>query len=94
MRFGIPQVVTSDQSREFNNVLDRSLATNLGITRRLTTPYHPQANVLDERFNQTLQNMLVKFVQSKKSSWSSFLDTCVFAYNTSRHESHASLHLS
>ena len=46
-----------------------------------------QANGLDERWNQTLQNMLVKFVQSKKSTWSSFLDTCTFAYNTSRHES-------
>ena len=31
--------------------------------------------------------MLVKFVNSKKQKWSSFLDTCVFAYNTSRHES-------
>ena len=46
-----------------------------------------QANGLDERWNQTLQNMLVKFIHSKKSAWSSFLDTCVFAYNTSRHES-------
>ena len=31
--------------------------------------------------------MLVKFVHSKKSAWHSFLDTCAFAYNTSRHES-------
>ena len=46
-----------------------------------------QANGLDERWNQTLQNMLVKFVHCKKSAWGSFLDTCVFAYNTSRHES-------
>ena len=87
MHFGIPQVVIFYQDREFNNVLDRSLATNVGITRRLTTPYHPQANGFDERFNQTLQNMLAKFVQSKKSSWSSVLDTFVFAYNTSQHES-------
>lgn len=40
-----------------------------------------------ERFNQTLQAMLVKFVSSKKRQWSSFLDTCVYAYNTSRQES-------
>ena len=31
--------------------------------------------------------MLVKFIQSKESAWNSFLDTCVFAYNTSRFES-------
>ena len=49
--------------------------------------YSVQANGLDKCFNQTLQMMLVKFVHSKKQKWSSFLDTCVFAYNTSQHES-------
>ena len=87
MRMGIPQVIISDQGHEFSNALDSSLAALLSFTRRLTTPYHPQANGLDERFNQTLQNMLVKFVHSKRCAWSSFLDTCVFAYNTSRQES-------
>ena len=42
---------------------------------------------MDERWNQTLQSMLVKFVDEKKHLWDSYLDTCVFAYNTSRHES-------
>ena len=40
-----------------------------------------------ERFNQTIQNMLVKFVNEKKELWEDYLDTCVFAYNTSKHES-------
>ena len=31
--------------------------------------------------------MLAKFVKDKKDTWSKFLDTCVFAYNTSRHTS-------
>ena len=31
--------------------------------------------------------MLAKFVHSRQASWASYLDTCVFAYNTSRHES-------
>ena len=42
MRMGIPQVVVSDQGREFNNALNDELAKTLGISRRLTTPYHPQ----------------------------------------------------
>ena len=46
-----------------------------------------QANGLDERFNRTLQKMLVKYVASKNESWEDYLDTCVFAYNTSKHES-------
>ena len=40
-----------------------------------------------ERFNQTLQGMLVKFIDKKKESWEDYLDTCIYAYNTSKHKS-------
>ena len=46
-----------------------------------------QANGLDERFNQTLQGMLRKYVQENKENWDTYLDTSTFAYNTSRHKS-------
>ena len=42
---------------------------------------------MDEHFNQTLQSMLVKFVQNKKEDWDLFIDTSIFAYITSHHES-------
>eukprot|EP00731_Ephydatia_muelleri_P029866 Em0021g389a len=89
MRMGLPRVLLSDNGSEFCNALNDQLSEMLGIKRRLTTPYHPQVNGLDERFNQTLQNMLVKYVSSKKDMWSHYLDTCAFAYmyNTSRHDS-------
>ena len=87
MRMGIPKLVTSDQGSEFNNKLNAELMKKLNIKHILTTAYHPQANGLDERFNQTLQGMLVKFIEEKKDSWEEYLNTCVFAYNTARHES-------
>ena len=31
--------------------------------------------------------MLVKYVEEKKYAWADFLDTCIFAYNTSQQES-------
>ena len=31
--------------------------------------------------------MLVKFINSKKESWEDYLDTCVYAYNSAKHES-------
>ena len=34
--------------------------------------------------------MLVKFTHDRKDEWDLFLETCVFTYNTSKHES--SLH--
>ena len=87
MRMGVPRVVLSDQGTEFNNSLNDNLAKLLGIERRLSTPYYPQTNGLDERFNQTLQGMLVKLVHEKKEKWSDVLDGCVFAYNTSVQDS-------
>ena len=46
-----------------------------------------QANGLDERFNQMLIGMLVKFTNEKEENLDEFLDTCVHVYNTSQHES-------
>ena len=31
--------------------------------------------------------MLIKYVDQKKECWEEFLDTCVFAYNTAKHDS-------
>ena len=46
-----------------------------------------QSNGLDERFNQTLQRMLVKAITGQKELWDEFVDSAVFAYNTFYHES-------
>ena len=43
-------------------------------------------NLYDMRFNQRIQCMLSKYVKRKKN-WDDFIDTCIFAYNTSHHES-------
>lgn len=42
---------------------------------------------MTERFNQTLQNMLIKLVADKKEKWDEFIDSCIYAYNTVEHES-------
>ena len=41
----MPRVVTSDQGKEFNNLLNKEFMHLLGIKHKLTTAYHPQ--VLD-----------------------------------------------
>ena len=57
------------------------------IDHRLTTAYHPQANGLDERFNQTLVNTISKFVGSDHATWDEKLDEIVYSYNTAVQES-------
>lgn len=80
---GIPAVITTDQGREFRNKVNSELTSAFGIDHRLTTAYHPQANGLDERFNQTLINSLSKFAQTSRNSWDENLDAVVYAYNSS-----------
>ncbi|KAL5517688.1 hypothetical protein EMCRGX_G003286 [Ephydatia muelleri] len=87
MKMGLPAVITTDQGSEFKNQLNDEMMKILNIKHHLITAYHPQSNGLVERFNQSLQNMLRKYMQEKKEKWDDYLDTCTFAYNTSRHES-------
>lgn len=84
---GIPQVLTSDQGSEFNNHMNAELMRVMGIEHRLTTAYHPQANGLDERFNQTLKNAIAKYSQECRDEWDAKLMEIVYAYNTSVQES-------
>lgn len=84
--FGIPRVITTDQGREFKNTLNTELTTALGIQHRLTTAYHPQANGLDERWNQTFKNTIVKFIDGKSEEWDKFLPEICYSYNTAVQE--------
>jgi len=59
---------------------------NFGIKHRLTTTYHPQAIGLDERFNQTLSNTIVKFAREERCSWDEKLPEIVYSYNTAVQE--------
>ena len=79
---GIPAVITTDQGREFHNELNKVLMGTFGIEHRLTTPYHPQANGLDERLNQTLMNAVAKYAREDRDAWDEKLPEIVYGYNT------------
>ena len=79
---GLPSVLTTDQGKEFNNKMNKQLMVVFNINHRLTTAYHPQANGLDERFNQTLSNSLAKFVQDNCDCWDEKLRAVIYAYNS------------
>ena len=56
-----------------------------GYWKCRTTPYHPQADGLTERFNRTLEGMLRCFIEENLSEWDEYLDPLAFAYNTAVH---------
>jgi cleavage and polyadenylation specificity factor subunit 1 len=53
--FGCLQTITTDQRRQFESQLFRSLAIMCGIQLSRTTAHHPAANGLVERFHRTLK---------------------------------------
>ena len=86
-RFGPPVVLHSDQGRNFESVLMHEICDAMGITKTRTTAYHPQGDGQTERQNRTLQKMLSSFVSSRQDDWDLWVDSVVYAYNTSLHES-------
>lgn len=53
----------------------------------MTSAYHPQSNGLDERFNQTLQRQLLKFVENEQRDWDLYIDSILFSYRISCQDS-------
>ena len=58
IRYGVPEILHTDQGGNFESILIKELCQILGITKTRTTPYHPQSDGMIERFNRTLLNML------------------------------------
>ena len=59
LRFGMPLVIHSDQGREFENGLMKSLCTLLGCTTTRTAPYHPESDGMIERFKRHMPDDVV-----------------------------------
>ena len=91
LRFGMPLVMHSDQCREFENGLMKSLCTLLGFTKTRTAPYHPESDGMIKRFNCTCLMMLSMFVNDRRDNWHELLPFVMHAYRTSVHESHFDL---
>ena len=87
LRFGMPLVIHSDQGREFENGLMKSLCALLGCTKTRTAPYHPESDGMIERFNWTCLMMLSMFVNDRRDNWHELLPFIMHAYRTSVHES-------
>ena len=49
------------------------------VEHRISSPYHPQTNGLDERMNQTLIHALMKLSKSNKE-WDHYIDAALYAY--------------
>ena len=85
-RFGLPDVLHSDQGRNFESTVLRQTLQAFGVAKSRTTAYHPQGDGMAERLNRSLLQMLRAFVE-KQGDWERYLPLVLYAYRTSVHSS-------
>ena len=56
VHYGLPKRIHTDQGRNFESTLIKEMCAVLGLEKSHTTPYHPMANGMTEKFNQTLDS--------------------------------------
>lgn len=63
-RYGIPEVLHSDQSENFESKLLKELHTRLGIPRSRSAPYNSQCNGQVERMNRNIAERLAMEIEA------------------------------
>ena len=56
--YGIPNILHSDQGRNFESTILLETLNAFGVTKSHTTAYHPSGDGLVERLNRSLLQML------------------------------------
>ncbi|GFT73745.1 pro-Pol polyprotein [Trichonephila clavipes] len=80
-RFGVPGKIVTDQGRQFESQLFRSLAAICGAKVAHATSYHPQYNGKVERLHRTLKGAIKAHNNIK---WTETLPTILLGLRTAR----------
>lgn len=86
-RFGVPLQIHSDLGSNFTSKLFSDMCDLLQLHHTRSTPQHPQANGIVERFNRTLGAMLTMYCEENQRNWDEFLPQVMMAYRSSTHAS-------
>ena len=82
--FGMPQILHSDQGRNFESTIMQKILNAFGIAKSHTTAYHPEGDGMVERFNRTLLQMFWTYLKDR-ADLEALLPLLLFAYRTAVH---------
>ena len=86
-KFGIPSIVHTDRGQTFLSNIIKQLNKILSIKHTTTTSYRPQSNATCERLNKTIISRIRSLHPKEKTRWNLHVDSLIFAYNCTVHES-------
>ena len=70
--YGLPDILHSDQGRNFESSILCQTLEAFGIKKTRTTAYHPQGDGMVERFNRSLLQLLRAYVE-RQTEWEQYL---------------------
>ena len=86
-QFGVPNVLISDNSLQFDSRAFRKYCSNLGIKNKYSTPAYPQGNEQAEAINKVIVNGLKKRLDDAKGRWVEELPHVLWTYKTTPRKS-------
>ena len=86
-RHGVPEVLVSDNGREFVNRIFDILGQLMKIKKVNIQPYRPEANGVCERANRKILEALRTTVGGEDPNWDRYLDYIRFSINSNNNDS-------
>jgi hypothetical protein len=83
--FGYPQQILADRDVRVTAAAFKEWTEKHGITIRLSTAYHSQANGQAERMNLVVENYIRSFIGAEYDKWDELIPVCQLAINNSYH---------
>ncbi|CAL2276958.1 unnamed protein product [Prunus armeniaca] len=80
--FGIPNVIVTDNGRQFDNAKFKQFCCNLKIKLCIASPAHPQSNSQVEAVNKIIKKTLKTKLDKDKGCWPELLPEVLWAYRT------------
>ena len=78
---GLPTEIISDRDTKFIGGFWKAATKQFGITRCMSTAFHPRTDGQTERMNRTLEEVLRAYISPDQSDWDKHLPLVEFAIN-------------
>ncbi|GAU22605.1 hypothetical protein TSUD_135050 [Trifolium subterraneum] len=84
-RFGIPQVLVTDNGTQFTNKKFQEFLATIATTQHFTSVEHPQTNGQAEAANRVILRGLRRRMGASKGNWTEELHNVMWSYRTTPH---------